>query len=162
MRSGDAGTGEKAFWYKGFVKEVDGAVSWSRRTRRTSKRVETSSEPICKLGRQHTRRIAAVASPPPAALQQRPRHPEAAAPTTVVFRRLSLPCALAEAQLRREAACQASRSMSSAQETRRACTARSASSRRGRAVTRCDVLLHVAQLALAQAEELAVADFTSR
>ena len=46
------GPGEKALWYKSFVKEVDGTrVLVSSHTPNVDEQwLETSSEPICKLG----------------------------------------------------------------------------------------------------------------
>ena len=62
LQVGDAvelrGRGEKALWYKGFVKEVDGTrVLVSSHTPNAGEQwLETSSERICKLG-SHTRPV---------------------------------------------------------------------------------------------------------
>ena len=62
LRVGDVleirGPGEKALWYKGFVKEVDGTrVVVSSHTPNVGEQwLETSSELICKLG-SHTRPV---------------------------------------------------------------------------------------------------------
>ena len=52
------GPAEKALWYKGFVKEVDGTrVVVSSHTPNVGEQwLETSSELICKLG-SHTRSV---------------------------------------------------------------------------------------------------------